>query len=47
MSVLGSDPDVPVSELLSELLNRKMLYELLQLKYKYGFHSASSIVNRF
>jgi hypothetical protein len=28
MSVLGSDPDVPVSELLSELLKRKMLYEL-------------------
>ena len=28
MSAVGSDPDVPVSELLSELLNRKMLYEL-------------------
>ena len=30
MSAVGSDPDVPVSELLSELLNRKMLYELLE-----------------
>ena len=28
MSVLGSDPDVPVSELLFELPIQEMLYEL-------------------
>ena len=30
MSVLGSDPEVPVSELLFELPIQEMLYELLQ-----------------
>ena len=30
MSVLGSDPDVPVSELLFELPIQEMLYELSQ-----------------
>ena len=29
MSVLGSDPDVPVSELLFELPIQEMLYELI------------------
>ena len=33
MSVLGSDPDVPVSELLFELPIQEMLYELFQSRH--------------
>ena len=37
MRVLGSDPDVPVSELLFELPIQEMLYELLKRVNCYGF----------